>query len=247
MSKADASARVHPATALVPPPPRVRGALRAAASDFYFNSWRLVPANIVWALVLGLSYLAYLAWPIWLFVTIPLLAVPTAGIYRLAALVVRSRSVSFSDALAMGRRRFASAFAAGIVISLATGMFIGNIGLGLTSDSPIGWSLATLAAWGLAIVIVGSIVFWPLFADPDRDDRSLLDRVRLAGLLIVAFPLRFAALGLVTVLIVLLSAVAAAALVTITISYCALVGAHYVLPAADRLEMRRSSASVVRH
>jgi len=237
-SRAEAGEREGSPPGGVPPPPRIRGALRAAASEFYFNSWRLVPANILWTLVLGLSYLAFLAWPIWLIVTVPLLALPTAGIYRLGTLIARSEPVAFSDALSAPRRGLLRIVCAGALISLVSVVLVADIVLGMEMASPIGWSLATLSMWALLVLCAGVLIFWPLLLDPEREDRPLRATVRLTALLLLAFPLRFAALAMVTGAIIVVSTVAAAALATVAISFVALVGTHYVLPAADRLEAR---------
>jgi hypothetical protein len=49
---------------------------------------------------------------------------------------------------------------------------------------------------------------------------------------------RFGALGVVIAAILVASTLAFAALVTISVAYCALVACRYVLPAADRLDAR---------
>ena len=60
--------------------------MRAAAIDFYFNSWRLVPANLVWSVLLLAVLFAALVWlPLLLLLVV--LALPTAGMFRIAAKV----------------------------------------------------------------------------------------------------------------------------------------------------------------
>jgi len=81
-----------------------------------------------------------------------------------------------------------------------------------------------------------SIAFWPLLVDPARADRPLRERVQLAGLLVIAYPLRFAVLVGVLAVVGVASFVAFVALVTVSIAYSALVACRWVLPAADRLE-----------
>ena len=58
--------------------PGLRAALRAAVTDFYFNSWRLVPANLLWGaifvgLLVGSSFQPSIS------LLAPVLAVPTVG------------------------------------------------------------------------------------------------------------------------------------------------------------------------
>src|SRR5665811_1261398 len=65
--------------ARAPAAPRLGGALRGAAIDFYFNSWRLVPANLAWSA--GLVAILALAATVSLLalLLVPLLALPTVG------------------------------------------------------------------------------------------------------------------------------------------------------------------------
>ena len=79
---------------------------------------------------------------------------------------------------------------------------------------------------------------WPLLLDPDRADRPVRERLRTAVLLVLAYPLRMAMLGALLAVVVLVSSVAVVALMTISVSFAALVATRYVLPAADRLEAR---------
>jgi hypothetical protein len=210
--------------------------------DFYFNSWRLVPANLLWAAVLIGLIALWLIWPILAVALAPLLALPTAGIFRLAALITRSEFVSFWDGLAAWRRYLSPALALGAFILLSGAAFAVNMVTGLTSSSPPGWAFATLAAWGLAAIGVFAVTSWPLLVDPRRDADPLIDRLRLAGLLVIAFPLRLGALALIVAGVLALSTVLFAALLTISLAYVALVACRYVLPAADRLEGRATEA-----
>ena len=117
-------------------------------------------------------------------------------------------------------------------------MFAFNVGLGLLRGDIAGWTLATLAFWGLVIVVMAACVIWPVLVDPRRETLGARARIQLALLLILAHPVRFAALSLVLGLIVAVSVVGFAALLTVSVSYVALVAARYVLPAADRLDVR---------
>lgn len=220
------------------PAPRLGRALRSAATDFYFNSWRLVPANLVWtAILVGILALAAVVSALALFL-VPLLVLPTVGIYRLAALIVRGEPVALSDAFAAWRRFGGPALAVGTALLAVTVIFGANVALGLDRADVAGWTLATLAGWGLVAAVMAACSVWPLLVDPRREALSARARIRLALLLVVAFPVRFGALALVLGLLLALSAVAFPALMTIGVSYVALVASRYVLPAADRLEAR---------
>ncbi len=222
-----ASARLRPQA------PRLGAAAREAAVDFYFNSWRLVPANLVWGAGFILLLLAAAAWPAAVLAS-PLLALPTVGIFRLAALIARGGSVALSDGFDAWRRFGARALAVGAALLLCFAMFGTNVVLGLLGGGVVGWSLATLAAWGLAAAGVSACVLWPLLVDPRREGTALRETLRLGLLLVVAFPLRFGALALLVGAILAASTVAFAAIATVSVSYVALVAARYVLPAADR-------------
>ena len=230
-----------------PASPGIASAFRAAALDFYYQSIRLVPANVLW----GVTLLAWLifgvgAGPLIALAAAPLVAVPYVAIARLAALTVRGRDVVLSDALDGIRRFGLSAFVAGAIASLATAILASNIIIGVNLGGPIGWLLSTLAVTGLVAMWVYGIAFWVLLVDPDRDDRSALAKARLAAYLAVALPGRLSWLALLLFLLFVVSTVAVVALLTIAPAYALLVSGRYTLPLADRLEAwldRRGAAA----
>jgi len=229
--------------AAVPPPrtsarPSIPGALRASAVDFFYNSWRLVPANLAWGVGFVAIALLGLSAPLLGLALVPLLALPTVGLFRIAALIARGEPVSLSDGFAAWRAYLGPALAAGIAITVALVVAGWDLAAGITSDAMIGWALGTLAAWGLILVAGLALAFWPLLVDPARADRPVRERIRLAGLLVVAFPARVVALVIVLAAVFVVSFVAFAALLTISVAYSALVACRWVLPAADRLEAR---------
>jgi uncharacterized membrane protein YesL len=227
-----------PADRRVPDAPRIGGTLRAAAVDFYFNSWRLVPLNALWGAGLlatiiagGISPAAYLAGAV-------LLAFPTVALFRVAALIVRGGPVALSDGPAAWRLFPLETLGAGIVITGLGLVFGANLLLGLVSVTLFGYVLATVAFWSLVVLASAVLVYWPLLVDPARGGRPLRYRLRLTALLVLASPLRFAVLALVLGVLVAISTVLFAALLTITIAYTALVATRYTLPVADRFEGR---------
>lgn len=215
----------------------LRGAFRAAAFDFYYQSVRVVSANILW----GVSLLAVLAvaiasGPLATLILMPLLAIPYVGVVRLAVLTARGRDVVLSD-LGRAYRQFGlPALAIGIVTTLAVALLASNVVVGATMGGLGGWVFATLAASGLLGIWVLGFPLWILLVDPDRAERTLGERLHLAVLLLLAAPGRIVSLGLLLLLVLLISTVAFAALLTISVSYAALVAARFVLPLADRLE-----------
>jgi hypothetical protein len=232
-----ASRPVAPARAAQPPAPSIGGAVRAAARNAYYHSWRLLPANVVWVATAIVLLTATLVVPAALLL-LPLLALPTAGIFRVTTRIARGQAVSFWDAMDAWRIDVGRTLAFGAALTLATLVLGFNVISGLTSESAFGWALATLAAWGIVATWLLAWIGWPLIVDPDRADRPFGDRLRLAGLLLLAHPVRIGALGVVLAIFLALSAVAIVALLTISVSFTALVASEFALPAADRLEVR---------
>jgi hypothetical protein len=219
----------------VPSPPGLRAALRAAASDFYFHSWRLLPANVLWsAVVLAILAAGLLVPP--LIVLAPLAALPVAGIFRMATRIGRGESVSFWDGLEAWRGEVGPALGLGTALLVATIILGFNVVSGLLGDSLIGWALATLAFWGLVGTWLYCWVAWPILLDPARASRPVRQRLRLAALLVLAHPIRIGALGVVLLALCVVSIVAIVPLLTVSVALGALVSTRYVLPAADRLE-----------
>jgi hypothetical protein len=212
-------------------------AFRAAAVDFYYQSIRLVPANLLW----GLAFLAWLVvtvstGPLVTLATAPLVAVPWVGVVRLAALTARGQDVVLSDVGTAIRRFGLLALASGAFLALAVAILASNAYLGASLGGPVGWALTTLSLTGLLALWVLSWPYWVLLVDPEREDRPLRSRARIAALLVVAAPGRLAWLSLLLAVLLLVSTVAFVAVLTIAPAYAALVSARYCLPLSDRLE-----------
>jgi uncharacterized membrane protein YesL len=220
------------------PAPTIRAALRDAFGAFYFNSWRLVPANLAWGAGVIALYLIALASPVLALLALPLLALPTVGVWRLAALAVRGEPVALSDAFEAWRSFAAPAVAIGIAAVASAAILGTNVAVGIATGTAFGWALATLAGWGLAVIGLLLLAAWPLLVDPWRSDVPVRGRLRVAALLVLAHPVRIAALGLVVLALLVASTIAFAALVMVSIAFVALVDSDVVLPAADRLEAR---------
>jgi hypothetical protein len=215
--------------------PSIGGVLRAAVQDFYFNSWRLTPANLVWAAVLiGAVVLAGFWAPAILLIA--LAALPLAGIHRMAGRLVRGEGAGFGDFTAGMRRLARPALTLGVAATILAIVFGVNVAIGLQLDNPLGWFLSATALYaeiGLAVLLVAS---WPILADPSRDGWRLLRVVRLAILVCLARPGRMTLLTVVVGAILVLSTVVFPAVVLVSVVYVSLVATRYVLPLADRLE-----------
>ncbi len=231
-SRAETLARPAPLAA-----PGLGTAIRAALSDGYYHSWRLVPANLLWAVVAMTVAVTVALFPPAIVVA-PVLAVPTAGIFRIATRIVRGEAVSFWDAVDAWRTNVLATLGLGAAAVLVGVVLSANTVIGLGADSPLGWAMATLAAWGLVALWLLAWTAGPVLADPARAGQPIGGRLRLAALLVLAHPVRIGALGLVLAIFLVLSTIAIAALVTVSVSFAALVASQYVLPAADRLEER---------
>jgi hypothetical protein len=220
-----------------PARPGITAAFRAAAIDFYYQSIRLVPANLLW----GGALLAWVAFglsagPIIALVTAPLVAIPYVALARLAALTARGRDVVLTDVVDAIRRFGLGALVAGTVATLAAAILASNVIVGVNLGGPAGWVLSTLAATGLIVLWVYGLPFWVLLVDPERDGQPVIARARLAALLLVAIPGRLSWLALLLAALLLISTVAVVALLTIAPAYALLVSARFALPHADRLE-----------
>lgn len=227
----------------VPPAPTLRGALRAGVRDLYDHVIRVVPVNVLFGALLIASLVAWGTWgPVAGIVVAVPLAIPIAGIARLGALATRGEDVNLSDALDMLRTRPVAVLAGWCASLVATVVLGVNLATGILTGGVVGIGLATLAFWGLGVSFAVGFAFWPLLADPRRAHRPAREAARLAGLLVLAHPLRLGALTIVLVAILALSTLAFAALLTISVGLVQLVACRYVLPAADRLEAHLARA-----
>lgn len=219
--------------------PAIGEGFRAAATDFYFNSWRLVPANVIWGIAAMAVAAILFVWPPAGLAALPLLALPTVGVFRVAARIVRSDGdVSFRDAFAAMRAYAAPTLLLGVAFVATSFILATNVIVAITGADPARWAIGTLAAWGLVIEWSLALAVWPLLVDPARADASAVNRLRLAVLVLLAQPARSATLGIMAAAIVVVSTLLTAALLTVGVAFVALVACRFVYPIADRLEVR---------
>jgi hypothetical protein len=217
-------------------PPRLGAVVRTALSDYFFHSLVLVAVNVAWGAGFILIVLVALVWPVGALVLLPLLAVPTASVVRAAARIVRSADDDLRNAPLLDRRLAGRALAVGAAVVLAGSVLVANVVLGLGRADPVGWGLATLAGWGLVALAGALIVGWPLLVDPARDGRSLRDVATVTGRLLLLQPGRVIRLGMAVALVVAVSVVLAAAILTVSLSFVALLLCRSVYPLADPLD-----------
>jgi uncharacterized membrane protein YesL len=216
-------------------------AIRLAATDFYFNSLRFVPANLAWAIVLLTVLFAAINWPPALLLG-ALVAVPIVGMHRMAALLTRGEPTSISD-FVDGMRRF-GLHAAGITagVAILAVVLVTNVVTGLGSDSPFGWFVGATALWGLVALAMAVVAIWPVLVDPRREDRPVRRRLQLAGLVVIGRPGRLLVLTVLIAAILVASTVLLGVIILVGVAYTSLLATRWVLPAADDLEARYEAA-----
>jgi hypothetical protein len=217
------------------------GAIRQAAVDFYYNSWRFVPANVAWALtLLAVMMLASLWAPA--IVLLVLLAAPLAGIQRMATRLARGEATSLSD-FAEGTRRYGLQ-AVGIAAGAATlATVLGtNVIVGFGSEGPLGWFVGASAMYGLVALAMYLVAVWPVLVDPSHEGTSLRRRLQVAGLVLLGRPGRLFLVTILIVAVLALSTVLIAGIVLFGVAYSSLFASRWVLPTADALEARYEAA-----
>jgi uncharacterized membrane protein YesL len=228
-----------PGSPALPAAPRLGRVLRRAGEDLYYHGVRLVPANLAW----GITFLVavYLAGQSVLGLVIILALVPlTFGLMGMATIVVRERTLVMSDLARSIRTDFARRFALGLAQLALVAIAVVDLLIGLQIAGMIGLVLAVTAFYSGVAIWILAVAAWPIVMDPLRETMPLRARLRLALILVLAHPLRFLLLSIVLAFVLAASALLAAALITFAAAYAALVAAHYVLPAADRLEGRQT-------
>jgi hypothetical protein len=219
----------------------VGSAVRAAASDFYFNSIRFVAANVAWALCVLVVLFATAIWTPALLLAV-LLAAPLGGIHRMAALLARDEPASLED-FVTGTRRY-GAQAAGIAASAAGigAILVTNVVMGFTSDGPFGWFLGATAIYGLVALAMYLVAAWPVLVDPRRDGEPVLHKLQVAGLVVIGRPGRLLIVTVLILLILAASTVLLAGIALFGVAFASIVATRWVLPTADELETRFEAA-----
>lgn len=215
----------------------IRRALRESLTDFYFNSWRLVPANLIWAVAFIALLLGAVQFPPAVVLT-GVLAIPLAGLHRMAALIARGEPAGFSDVLGGMRRYGVTALAVGSAATLLATVLVVNTLMGFETGGPLGWFLGVSALYGLAGLAIYLVALWPILVDPRHESATLRRRLALAGLVVIGRPMRAIGLAVVVVALLGLSVVLFAAIVLVSVAYTSLVAARVVLPTLDELEAR---------
>ena len=196
-------------------------------------------ANLAWGacLLIDLIIAAFFS-PLLALLLSPLLAIPLVGVFRLGAIIARGEPPDFADVTAAWGRYAGPALLLGASLVFAATVLIVDAVGAASSGSTVAWILATLAGWGMLGVGTFALIAWPILVDPRREQMGAAQRLRLAGLMLAAFPGRMVGLAIICGVILLASTIAFAALISISLAFVALLACRYVLPAADRLEAR---------
>lgn len=222
---------------VVPPAPRLGRAIRQAGLDLYYNSVRLVPANLLWGL--SLLVILYVVSRGLILAPLLVLMVPlTMALMGMATTLVRRPRLFWSDAIDAMRGRFWPLLGIGIAQLLLSAIAATDTLIGLQLEGFVGPIVVIGGLYTLAAIWLLAVTTWPLLLDPVRAGDGVRRTLRLGLLLAVAHPIRLGVLALLLAAFLVASTVLAAALVTISGALTMLAAAHYVLPAADRLEGR---------
>ncbi|MFL5756565.1 MAG: hypothetical protein ACJ77N_09730 [Chloroflexota bacterium] len=229
-------------------PGSLLASVRDGASDYFYNSWRIVPLNIAWGIGLVAAAGAWISLGVLPALVVGVaLTIPLAGMFRVATRIARGERVAISDAIdpvrdwgGLGR-----VLVVGLLFTAAAGILVTNLALGLGLGGVLGIAFATVATWGLAMVFAFGFAFWPLAVDPWRDGISWRRRARLAGYLVLAHPVRMLVLVVALGAFLAVSTVVIIALVTLSVGFVVLVDTRFVLPVADQLEERLVARAVI--
>ena len=223
---------------VVPPSPRFGAVIRDAASDFYYNGWRFFGGNLVFGALLLAILWASLATP-WLLLALALLALPAAGIMRMATQVERIGHTDFEDFTQVIRHP-GRVLAIGGLQALLTVILVVDLLIGLSWGSWPGTLLFVSALYGIGVLWCYAVVAWPILLDPERDGEPTRPRLRLALVVLLVHPIRLAGLALLAGPLLVVATVLIAPILTFAVSLVWLAIAGYVLPLADRVEGRRT-------
>ena len=207
----------------------VGGALRAAAADFYRQSWRLLFLNILLAAtVLAIVYASLYALPALLLLV--LVGGPVAAaVMHCAVTLAQTEDLRLHDVVVGLRLHWLRGIALGGL--LGAGAWLGYLAVRFYANRTT-WPLSVIVADVLALFAVLQLSLWPL-AVHDRA-RGLAAIVRDALLGLVRRPLASIGLGIALTLV---NAVGVAAgvmpFLTLTIAYSFLAAAHFALPAGE--------------
>jgi hypothetical protein len=212
--------------------------LREALSDFFYNSWRFLGANLLLGTLMVLVILAAVASPVALLAVLALVPV-AAGMMRMATRLIRDGHTDFSDFTEVVRRPW-RILALGALQLVVTAVLVADMSIAAAWQSWPGTFLVVSAGYGLLVLWAFALVAWPLLLDPERESDGVRKRLRLAFVVLLAYPMRIALFALLIGALLVFATVAIAPIITFAIGLAWLAIARYVLPIADRVEGRET-------
>jgi hypothetical protein len=203
----------------------VGGALRAAAFDFYHQSWRLAVFNsVLAALVLAVLYLTLLVNPVFAVLAV-LLGPPAASLMYCAVRLAQDDELRFRDAITGIRLLWRRGL-------LLAGVILLVVWLGVTAFRFYGserWLFSVLVGDVLAVFAVVQLLAWPRAVR--YSDRPLYGVFGDALSDFLTRPIAASAFALMLLIVNALAVVAAVMpFLTLTIAYSCVAAAHFALP-----------------
>jgi hypothetical protein len=201
------------------------GALRAAAVDFYHQSWRLAVFNsVLSALVLAMLYLTLFVHPAFAILAV-LLGPPAASLMYCAVGLAQDDELRFRDALTGLRLLWRRGLALAVVILLV--VWLGVIAFRFYGSER--WLFSVLVGDVLAVFAVVQLLAWPRAVRyPERP------LYRVFGDALSDFLTRPMATFVFALMLLIVNALGVVAAVmpflTLTIAYSCLAAAHFALP-----------------
>jgi hypothetical protein len=168
-----------------------------------------------------------------LIVGVPLLALPTAVLTRLAVVAARDGTPRWAMiGEELGRRAGRKLLLATLQL-LVIALGVGNVTLAPEIGGLAGWLSGLVAAYALIAVSLYAVALWPIVCDPLRDG-PLRQQLRLAASVLLVRPLQVFVLAVIAVLAMVASVqLIAPALILPALVLLAI--AAYVVDVADRL------------
>jgi hypothetical protein len=212
--------------------PRLGAALTGAVGLALEHAFPLLAANLAWGVLVAIFVFTLIGIPI-LIVALPLLALPTASLTRLAVAAARSGVPTLAMARGEVGRLLLRKLALAAVQVFVLGISLTNVSL---AGEIGGW--AGLLSGGVAIYAVlaagmYAMAMWPIVCDPLRGG-PLTDQLRLALAVLVRRPLQLGLLALIAAIATVASVqVPVLGLFLPILVLLAITG--YVVPAADEI------------
>jgi hypothetical protein len=210
--------------------------MRDAASDFYYNGWPFLIANVaVTGVVLLAVYGSLYAGP-WFLLLAAVAVVPAAGTMRMATRLRRDGHTDLGDfAEVRHRGRILLLGLAELAVAV---VLVVDIAIALSLGSWLGVVLLIGSAYGAVVLWALSLVAWPILLDPTRDSMPIRARLRLAVLVLFVHGRRVGILAVVSALLLVVSTLLVAPVLTVAVSFVWLLAAGLGLVLADDVEAR---------